>query len=570
MNRTLTCCFSLSLLLIACGDSPPASSCTRNSECSADQVCTGGQCVSSGGDAGTDLTDAGGDPVVDADAGLEVSQDLSSGDTPTEDTPTEEIPTGPPIVESTDPEDGETGVSLDSSVEITFDQAMRDTSLTASNVSIAPFSGDSLVRTIVYNPPTNSVTLSPLDADGHFEPSSPYTVTVAREVHGANNLNMLQDYEFTFITEPFSNADDHADLARAYAPVIYQEVRPGTTRNRTNRIDYFTSIDFDGDLVASNNLVNGADRGTSVSAHVYFSVLESDTHYFIEYVLYYPLGVNSPEDEFADSVEHDFAFMTVVVQKLTDDPLGRFVFAEGYGSGQVWGFRLDAYPSDCGAEEQPPCGGIDGVSLGDLDLTLSPDDLEADPDEEDGPGRRYPAYISPATHASCLFGDESPSGTRIENKCRHDTSESGPFDGETVVWSRVLRVGDEASEWVTGEVDSNEMTYTLSSFVDLFWAMRGVDDLYSGSRTYSPPDGGAGRPVSTPASLASSDEIEATQTRRQPFQVVTDVGRACDGCSRTGVWFIDPIWEMSGHYDFDHDFATDYCFNPYLGIDDCE
>ncbi|MFC1610424.1 hypothetical protein ACFL6C_05655 [Myxococcota bacterium] len=60
-----------------------------------------------------------------------------------------------------------------------------------------------------------------------------------------------------------------------------------------------------------------------------------------------------------------------------------------------------------------------------------------------------------------------------------------------------------------------------------------------------------------------------TLERRPPFLAAVDAGRSCGGCSRIGVWFADPYWEIVGHVDVvsGHPASPTYCFNPFLGID---
>jgi hypothetical protein len=70
----------------------------------------------------------------------------------------------------------------------------------------------------------------------------------------------------------------YEDLARHYAPVI----RQGAITDQ----DYITALDFDGDWVGNNNWENQPTG--DLSAYVYYSVIESETHWFIFYSLFHP------------------------------------------------------------------------------------------------------------------------------------------------------------------------------------------------------------------------------------------------------------------------------------------
>ncbi len=72
-----------------------------------------------------------------------------------------------------------------------------------------------------------------------------------------------------------------AELAFHYAPVHYQD-----TDSSDYPSDYLTAFDYDGDRIASNNWDN---RGNGLwPATVYYSVVESCTHYFVTYAFYHP------------------------------------------------------------------------------------------------------------------------------------------------------------------------------------------------------------------------------------------------------------------------------------------
>ena len=72
-----------------------------------------------------------------------------------------------------------------------------------------------------------------------------------------------------------------ADVAQRFAPVFYQSL------GENKRADYITNFDFDGDWRGDNNWAHADDRHFQLKAYVYYSVVETETHYFIHYALFH-------------------------------------------------------------------------------------------------------------------------------------------------------------------------------------------------------------------------------------------------------------------------------------------
>jgi hypothetical protein len=80
-------------------------------------------------------------------------------------------------------------------------------------------------------------------------------------------------------------------LVEWYSPVIVQDVGcPEYNDDPLYYGDYITRIDYDGDYVGNNNWDNLGypSKARPLPAYVYYSVLETSTHYFICYALYHP------------------------------------------------------------------------------------------------------------------------------------------------------------------------------------------------------------------------------------------------------------------------------------------
>ena len=97
------------------------------------------------------------------------------------------------------------------------------------------------------------------------------------------------------------------EIALTYAPIICQE----TFGNEEERFqDYFCRADYDGDLKANNNWNNLDQFKDSLKAEVYFSLVETNSHYFILYSVYHP-----KDWKVLGKHENDMEHAQVVVKK---------------------------------------------------------------------------------------------------------------------------------------------------------------------------------------------------------------------------------------------------------------
>jgi hypothetical protein len=78
------------------------------------------------------------------------------------------------------------------------------------------------------------------------------------------------------------NLERDREIAAQFAPIFHQALGPAP------RYDYITNFDFDGDWRGDNNWNNSANARFPLKAHVYYSVFETRTHYFIHYAAFHP------------------------------------------------------------------------------------------------------------------------------------------------------------------------------------------------------------------------------------------------------------------------------------------
>ena len=139
-------------------------------------------------------------------------------------------------------------------------------------------------------------------------------------------------------------------LAFRWAPVHYQDVDQTGSQSLGGKSDYLTAVDYDGDWVTTNNWENLPHF--PASAVVYYSITESETHWFIIYAFYHPRDWKN-DIEFETAHENDMEGCLLVVEKPAGANAERF----GVVRGMVAVAHLDFYsyvPEDSPWTDGPP------------------------------------------------------------------------------------------------------------------------------------------------------------------------------------------------------------------------
>ncbi len=87
---------------------------------------------------------------------------------------------------------------------------------------------------------------------------------------------------------PADAAVDRAALALRWAPIHHQDVDATGSHALGGRSDYITAVDFDGDRAGRNNWDRTGAPDADLAAHVYYSVVETGTHWYITYFFFHP------------------------------------------------------------------------------------------------------------------------------------------------------------------------------------------------------------------------------------------------------------------------------------------
>lgn len=109
------------------------------------------------------------------------------------------------------------------------------------------------------------------------------------------------------------NSADRAALALRWAPVHYMDVDQTGSHALGGGADYITAYDFDGDLNGRNNWDNAGKAAFPLRAHGYYSVVETNSHWFLTFLFFHPRDWT---DSFFDTEhENDAEGVMLAVQR---------------------------------------------------------------------------------------------------------------------------------------------------------------------------------------------------------------------------------------------------------------
>lgn len=330
-------------------------------------------------------------------------------------------------------------------------------------------------------------------------------------------------------------------IAAQFAPIFYQGL------GDSPRSDFITNFDFDGDWNGDNNWWNLDKKSFPLKAYIYYSVIETATHYFVHYAFFHPRDYKGglvksavvdvligeglrragkdPTGGLANDValshENDLEGCLVVAEKRGNDPSKAVVqFVEAMAHNKYLKYcPREASNSACEA-------------------------IEMD-------GERPRIFIEPKGH-----GPERYLGNSDQLK-------------NSINGVMVYRYTGQAENH--DEVRGKEIGYDLISIYDTFWrqAQKGENETYGESLDYE---------------TRSFFRVLAGKSPERAEQKLGVLGAALRGTvgfknkSRPpwgwfdanerdrprGEWFFDPAAVIARHFSLGEAFSTAYVYNPYF------
>lgn len=121
----------------------------------------------------------------------------------------------------------------------------------------------------------------------------------------------------------------YEQLALRWAPIHIQNICPNGKDGLKGRADFVTAANFDGDWKMDNNWANLSDTSADLSAYAYYSIVQTQTHWYINYGFFHPRDwSNKPIIKAFDTHENDLEGELTIIKRPTiysDTAFGDFL-----------------------------------------------------------------------------------------------------------------------------------------------------------------------------------------------------------------------------------------------------
>ena len=319
--------------------------------------------------------------------------------------------------------------------------------------------------------------------------------------------------------------DPYFSLATYWAPVIRQYVKNDSTYGY--RQDYITRFDYDTNWTGNDNWDNFPYFLDALYGYVYYSVIETETHYFIHYMFFHPRDWGRAWFSIVpDEHENDMEGILLVISKN----------GSKFGSPLVMVTRAHTDFYQYVADTNVTNGTADNV---DGNITFD--------------GWRPVAYVEAQGHG--VYGDED----RVDQYYLYD---------DVIIY----RFNGNASEH-PDYADPNNISYALIPIIRALWP-KAVDPSYIGDGktydqvfTYSNPR--LNFSISVPAAFDGDDSTDGGTDKANPPWGMHDSDYDDDGLVQ-GDWFFDPANFTRTVFSIPYEFSLNYTYNPYVSGEDPE
>ncbi len=301
-----------------------------------------------------------------------------------------------------------------------------------------------------------------------------------------------------------STQADYFDIVARFSPVWYHD-----TDDSDYSAEHLINFDFDGDWNGLNNWEN--EPNYPHYATIYYSVVETATHYFIIYVDFHPRDWANT-CTFGDCHENDLEGVQVVVRKNDGPYLGAIEYISTQSHGDLLFYSTNSFPRE----------------INDQSFTMRPK-----------------IYVEAKGHGVRV--DESKTGHSMPYEYQ------GNFPGGD---GMVYRYKGSSDFIPQNEGNDRDVSYALLPIEDAFWSRRsGVNDTFTSHFAYN---GARGYSFEQPISGAFKGDTYGNDKANPPWAWNDS------GYGNKGDWAIDPAYSFYLKANPAQPFALDYINNFYL------
>jgi hypothetical protein len=541
------------IAVVGCGDDEETTvangTCISSSDCPSGQFCVDSVCrlIDSGevGFNGND-TETGTPDIVD------VSSNSDSGPAP------DLIPdTNAPTLTQSLPADGDGDVAVGVSIQLVFSEPVKN--VDKNTVQLIGPDEEAVTVSFSKDATGQNWTVKPAAA---LRYASKYRVTVnfPTQVILDNAGNKFQGIaEFTFYTQTPTNVQKYDALASKYAPTIRLQTQDAAM------YDYPTAANLDSDWDLTDNKAYLENPQTKqLRPAVHYTVIESESHYFIHYVAYW--SVHNAPGVGGSAFQNETAGLTVVVEKWpTERPVEAITWFKEGASEYMRAFTTNEsgiLDANSDAESQGISKAYDEVEL--------------------FINNRVDLFFTSGEHASCLWDETEATGCDITSGDKALlTDEIIEMEPGTVATT----FSKNGTKWPKATADATgtdqKAVYVLGDLLPAWWVRRtNVGTMFhnaSSNLTYST---GATEPVVVTFPRWWVDADGDQGDGRAPWAAQWKPGDNTKYIDLPiGLFFLDTAnflkqrHELSAYVNSEFNtqtkdgYSTNYCYNPYLEID---
>ena len=391
-------------------------------------------------------------------------------------------------------------------------------------------------------------------------PSSRIQVDINFLVQSYQGVTLAQPLKVAFYTAPPAGMEPYAQMAARYAPVLRQAV--------TSEADYLQQVQLDGNWQAGDNQLNY--KGKPKIAEVGWSAVETQSHVFLGYLLYWP---ERPAVGSASAFANDSSAVLIAVRKarpgVPEAPVALFSFFRSKTDEQSWLWMTQ--------DQGLPKGGAYVRQVLGLDTLFPPaaaDDTLGCSGLTDCVPRRAKLWQTAAMHQVCLQGD---AGQASDSQCF-----LGAESMKAAKWIEYWPAEGAGTQAPGATAEGAKATYVLRSLYETWWPRRdevAPDGLWQDAQfVYDPAPGRPkGDGLSWGSKFISGNALDAG---RPPWAMLWKPATLSQTYYQLprGVPWLDPAYTLMQRLGGSQQVPTynaqtaqglslETCWNVFLGLD---